>query len=339
MDPAPEGFEPLPAHAVADARGAGRAPGRRGGGRSSSSGTASGSCVWIDGGRPRAVSRNGNDLTGSFPELRASARPWARTRSSSTESSSSSTKTAARRSRACSTASTSPKSRDVDARRGPRSGQLRRLRPPPPRRALAPRTDLRRAAGAARAARDRRSELGGDPVVHRGAGRTRSSAPRSSSAWRASSPSGDRARTGPGSAARTGSRSRTSGPRRWSSAGGPRARGTGRIRSAPCCSGSLSEGTPATLTYVGKVGTGFSRSARERTARQARGQPSGARSPFAEPLPATVAEGRTLGPPATVGEVRFSEWTPDGRLRHPVWRGPADRTSRPRRCAVSSGSS
>jgi bifunctional non-homologous end joining protein LigD len=25
--------------------------------------------------------------------------------------------------------------------------------------------------------------------------------------------------------------------------------------------------------------------------------------------------------PEVVGEVRFSEWTPDGRLRHPVWRG------------------
>ena len=25
--------------------------------------------------------------------------------------------------------------------------------------------------------------------------------------------------------------------------------------------------------------------------------------------------------PRLVGEVRFSEWTRDGRMRHPVWRG------------------
>ena len=43
--------------------------------------------VWVDGGRLRLVSRNGNDVTGSFPELRGpSARRSAPTRPSSTGS-------------------------------------------------------------------------------------------------------------------------------------------------------------------------------------------------------------------------------------------------------------
>lgn len=28
-----------------------------------------------------------------------------------------------------------------------------------------------------------------------------------------------------------------------------------------------------------------------------------------------------MGEPRLVGEVQFSEWTRDGRLRHPSWRG------------------
>ncbi len=79
------------------------------------------------------------------------------------------------------------------------------------------------------------------------------------------------------------------------------------------------EGSSAKLTYVGKVGTGFSRAAREEllaklgTARRT--------SPFSEPLAAAVGKDLHWVRPTTVGEVQFTEWTPDGRLRHPVWRG------------------
>ncbi len=84
--------------------------------------------------------------------------------------------------------------------------------------------------------------------------------------------------------------------------------------------GIPAEGSPAKLTYVGKVGTGFSRSAREELLGKL-GAAVRRTSPFSEPLPATVGKGIHWVRPATVGEVRFSEWTPDGRLRHPVWRG------------------
>jgi bifunctional non-homologous end joining protein LigD len=79
-------------------------------------------------------------------------------------------------------------------------------------------------------------------------------------------------------------------------------------------------GADAPLEYVGKVGTGFSRAAM--------GQVLGAlipltrdTSPFGSPLPPEAGRQMTWVEPVVVGEVRFSEWTPDGRFRHPVWRG------------------
>lgn len=86
--------------------------------------------------------------------------------------------------------------------------------------------------------------------------------------------------------------------------------------------GALLLGLPGDdgLVYVGKVGTGFTDHALEdleaRLAKLER-----ANSPFAGTLPrAQVAEARWVRP-ALVGEVRFTEWTGDGRLRHPAWRG------------------
>ncbi len=69
MDPAPAGFEPLPATLSPMLAVAGDLPTGRGwafefkwdGIRV---------LLWIDGGRPRALSRNGKDVTGAFPELR-----------------------------------------------------------------------------------------------------------------------------------------------------------------------------------------------------------------------------------------------------------------------------
>ncbi len=80
------------------------------------------------------------------------------------------------------------------------------------------------------------------------------------------------------------------------------------------------EGAPATLDYVGKVGTGFDRAARgDLLAMLTKATRS--TSPFAGRLPAAVERSAHWVRPVRVGEVRFSEWTASGHLRHPVWRG------------------
>jgi bifunctional non-homologous end joining protein LigD len=85
--------------------------------------------------------------------------------------------------------------------------------------------------------------------------------------------------------------------------------------------GALLLGLPAGegLRYVGKVGTGFSDRDRESLMDLLR--PSVRKtSPF---VPASDVKERTphFVSPLLVGEVRFSEWTQAGRLRHPAWRG------------------
>jgi bifunctional non-homologous end joining protein LigD len=86
--------------------------------------------------------------------------------------------------------------------------------------------------------------------------------------------------------------------------------------------GSLLVGVPgpAGLAYAGHVGTGFSdamlthldavlRPMRRDTA------------PFATEVPRADARAAVWVQPRLVGEVAFGEWTKDGRLRHPAWRG------------------
>jgi bifunctional non-homologous end joining protein LigD len=74
------------------------------------------------------------------------------------------------------------------------------------------------------------------------------------------------------------------------------------------------------LRYVGKVGTGFTEDMLADLERRLhrRGR---ATSPFAPDVPRADARNVTWVSPALVGEVAFSEWTADGRLRHPAWRG------------------
>ena len=84
--------------------------------------------------------------------------------------------------------------------------------------------------------------------------------------------------------------------------------------------GLPSPGRPSSLTYVGKVGTGFTQAAGEELLAELRPR-SVATSPFDEPLPRAVAVDAHWVRPALVGEVRFTEWTTEGRLRQPVWRG------------------
>ncbi|MFD0045163.1 ATP-dependent DNA ligase [Pseudarthrobacter scleromae] len=85
--------------------------------------------------------------------------------------------------------------------------------------------------------------------------------------------------------------------------------------------GSLLVGIPdgRTLQYAGRVGSGFSsrelaelRQTVERLARKT--------SPFQDVPREDAADAHWISP-ELVGEVTYSEWTGTGRLRHPVWRG------------------
>ena len=72
------------------------------------------------------------------------------------------------------------------------------------------------------------------------------------------------------------------------------------------------------LRYVGKVGTGFDHDEATRL-RERLGALKTARSPFAARPP--NAARATFVRPETIVEVRFAEWTRDGRLRQPVYEG------------------
>jgi bifunctional non-homologous end joining protein LigD len=76
--------------------------------------------------------------------------------------------------------------------------------------------------------------------------------------------------------------------------------------------------TAIRLTYVGKVGTGFTEAGRRELLDKLTARST---SPFAGDLPGSVTRGAHWVRPEVVGEVRFGEWTPEGVLRHPVWRG------------------
>lgn len=69
------------------------------------------------------------------------------------------------------------------------------------------------------------------------------------------------------------------------------------------------------LTYIGNVGTGFTRRMLEDLGAQLR--------PLQRTQPTVGTDiGDTVWvEPLLVGEVSFTEWTGDGRLRHPSWRG------------------
>ena len=86
--------------------------------------------------------------------------------------------------------------------------------------------------------------------------------------------------------------------------------------------GSLLMGIPVDggLHFAGRVGTGFT----ERdlaNLKKTLAPLHTDRSPFTPPLPRSEARGVTYVEPVLVGEVRYSEWTPDDRLRQSSWRG------------------
>jgi bifunctional non-homologous end joining protein LigD len=77
---------------------------------------------------------------------------------------------------------------------------------------------------------------------------------------------------------------------------------------------------PNGLEFAGHVGTGFTdkmlRDLEADLAPLARDD-----SPFGTPVPREHARTARWVEPVIVGEVVFSEWTREGRLRHPAWRG------------------
>lgn len=86
--------------------------------------------------------------------------------------------------------------------------------------------------------------------------------------------------------------------------------------------GSLLMGIPTAdgLHFAGRVGTGFTE--RDLTNLKKTLAPLHTdESPFHPPLPRSEARGVTYVEPVLVGEVRYSEWTPDDRLRQSSWRG------------------
>jgi bifunctional non-homologous end joining protein LigD len=72
------------------------------------------------------------------------------------------------------------------------------------------------------------------------------------------------------------------------------------------------------LRYVGRVGSGFSESELDRLA-SLLGSCERASSPFT--AGARPPRGARFCEPRLVAEVEFGEWTPDGSLRHPVYKG------------------
>jgi bifunctional non-homologous end joining protein LigD len=87
--------------------------------------------------------------------------------------------------------------------------------------------------------------------------------------------------------------------------------------------GSLLLGVPdgdGRLVYAGHVGTGFSDRVLVELGERLRADEVDA-SPFADPVPRLHARGAHWVRPRLVGEVVFAEWTREGMMRHPAWRG------------------
>jgi bifunctional non-homologous end joining protein LigD len=75
------------------------------------------------------------------------------------------------------------------------------------------------------------------------------------------------------------------------------------------------------LVFAGHVGTGFTAAALADLGRLVTERPT---SPFADALPRAVTRDAHWVQPELVGEVAYTEWTREGRLRHPSWQGLRD---------------
>ena len=74
------------------------------------------------------------------------------------------------------------------------------------------------------------------------------------------------------------------------------------------------------LRFAGKVGTGFTQ-ASARALRERLDRLEAERSPFTPRPPTAVARAARWVRPELVAEVAFSEWTDDGKIRHPSFQG------------------
>ncbi len=74
------------------------------------------------------------------------------------------------------------------------------------------------------------------------------------------------------------------------------------------------------LLYAGNVGTGFTEAMLAALLRQL-APPERETSPLGTRVPPRYARGAHWVEPRLVGEVAFTEWTADGSMRHPSWRG------------------
>ena len=73
------------------------------------------------------------------------------------------------------------------------------------------------------------------------------------------------------------------------------------------------------LRFAGKVGTGFTQAEARVLLKKLQGRAAKA-SPFAS-LPTDARRGAHFIRPDLVAHINFSEWTPDGKLRHPSFQG------------------
>jgi bifunctional non-homologous end joining protein LigD len=318
MDPAPEGYQPLPTRMRPMLATPGRLPPDDGAWAYEFKWDGMRVLIWVDGGRPRAVSRNGHDITGSFPELRAfgesmgshqalfdgelvtlgaDGRPsFAQLQHRMHAGSPANVRKAA---------AAHPVSLvifdllhldggsllelDYDHRRA----ALDRLGIAAPGWAVTPSFTADDGNRVFRTAVD----LGMEGVV----------AKRRTSTYQAGRRSGDWIKV--------------KNQHMQEVVIGGFTEGNGSRRGE---FGALLVGLPSggrrRLTFVGKVGTGFSDRTRVELASDLQAMARDT-SPFDDRLPAAVERNATWVTPRLVGEVRYSEWTPDGHLRHPVWRG------------------
>ncbi|WP_239123790.1 non-homologous end-joining DNA ligase [Rhizocola hellebori] len=75
------------------------------------------------------------------------------------------------------------------------------------------------------------------------------------------------------------------------------------------------------LSFIGAVGTGFTRKMLTDLQRQLEETEIGASPLTGRPVPREYLRGARWCEPTLVGEVQFRNWTPDSTMRHPSWRG------------------
>ena len=189
------------------------------------------------------------------------------------------------------------------------------------------RAALHRTAHAARAPRLAGPSWQTPPTTY-GLAATTCSRRAARSASKASSPSASTAPTARASAPTRGARSRPRSARSsWSAAGSP-ARAGWKASSGRCSSATTTDDGPA-VRGPRRLGH---RRRRARAARRARSRPSAAPTRPSSPTP-QAADRRSGSSPSSWSRSAFHEWTSQGVLRAPRYRGPARRQARGRRRA------